>query len=266
MTERTRAPSSRRALALGVAALLAGASAWLLLRSSPEAPVIGVSLDTSLLNRLGITRVVYDLAIARAGGRAVPLRPGPKAPEALVAGLDGLLLTGGGDVDPELYGEPDLTAQLVDRARDDFELALVRAALDRGVPILGICRGLQLLDVAFGGTLRSIRADEALDRVHGLRIDRVGGHEVRLRPGTRLAGILGRERLRVSSFHGQAVAKVGEGLVVAAEAPDGGVEALERPDGPLVLGVQWHPELALFRTLVDAAAARRGGVGARAAR
>jgi len=250
---------------LCAAAVLVALGAWTLTREAarPDLPVIGVSLDTSILNRLGWTSVVYDLAISRAGGYPRSLRPGgTRSAEEVVADLDGLLLTGGGDVDPALYGQPGLPAQLVDRQRDEFELALLRAALARRLPVLGICRGMQLLNVALGGTLRNIRDVAALDDLHGLQVDNVAGHAAGLRPNTRLARIVGKERLRVSSFHGQAADTIGEGLVVAAEAPDGVVEALEQPGEGFVLGVQWHPELAsvgdpaglrLFDALLEAA-------------
>ncbi len=243
----------------------AGLLAWLAAREATrrDAPLVGVSLDTTVLNQLGLTRVVYDLAVARVGGRTQPLRPGEGGPvEEAVARIDALLLTGGGDVDPALYGREGAPAVLVDRERDDYELALLRAALARDLPVLGICRGLQLLNVAQGGTLRNIRDVPELDAVHGIRVDNLAGHEVTVTPGSKLSEVLGRSGLRVSSFHGQAADRIGEGLEVSAVAPDGVVEALERPDRGFVLAVQWHPELesvgdptglALFSELVEAA-------------
>jgi gamma-glutamyl-gamma-aminobutyrate hydrolase PuuD len=165
------------------------------------------------------------------------------APAALADRVDAVVINGGGDVAPERYGAPRHgRTNGVQERRDEFEIELVRAAADRGVPVLGVCRGIQLVNVALGGTLvqhvpeavgREHMCDDALDQ-------RV--HEVVLAPGSRLAALYGRDRLSVNSLHHQAVDRPGRGLRVTASAPDGTVEGIESEDGR-ILGVQWHPEL-----------------------
>jgi putative glutamine amidotransferase len=160
----------------------------------------------------------------------------PPDTAASLDGLQGLLLTGGGDVDPGLYGQPRQTAtQHVDRARDTLELRLLDEVLRRDLPVLAICRGLQMLNVALGGTLKQDIADHRKPGVGEV-------HSVNLVPGTRLADIVGADSCLVNSRHHQAVARVGQGLVVSAEAPDGAVEGLEHPGKRFVVAVQWHPE------------------------
>jgi putative glutamine amidotransferase len=180
--------------------------------------------------------------VARAGG--VPIYADHHAtPGVLAAQVDAVVINGGGDVAPERYGATRHPRTYgVQERRDRFEIELVRAAVDRGVPVLGVCRGIQLVNVALGGTLvqhvpdavgRDHMCDDALDR-------RV--HEVLLAPGSRLAALYGRDRLEVNSLHHQAVDRPGPGLRVTASAPDGTVEGIESEDGR-ILGVQWHPEL-----------------------
>jgi putative glutamine amidotransferase len=157
--------------------------------------------------------------------------------EALaLAGLDGLLLAGGSDIDPALYGaDPDPKTEVPDRGRDRLESALLREALDRDLPVLAICRGLQMLNVVLGGTL----------------VQHIEGHEVPGQPeahaigvarNTRLRSILGVEDYLVNSRHHQCVDRLAEGLVVSATSRDGVIEALELPGKRFVLAVQWHPE------------------------
>ena len=208
-------------------------------------------------------RANYSEAIFGAGGIPVPL-PYSADPERLAAYsvLDGLLLTGGGDVDPAFYGEtvcdPSVT---VDRARDKFELAVCRAFLAVNKPVFGICRGIQLLNVALGGTL--------VQHIGNHRQTEPGAyasHSVTVLPGTRLATLIGPGEHRVNSFHHQATAQPAPGLVVSARAPDGTIEALEASDGRFLIGVQWHPEYdpggstdgrALFAGFIRAALARK---------
>jgi len=223
----------------------------------------------------------YALAITRAGG--VPLlapNVDPELAEAYVEGADALLLTGGVDIDPYLYDtrpHPDLGN--VDRGRDAFELALYRAFRDRSKPVLGICRGIQLVNVAHGGSLHQhvpavAGAEQHIQRdITGAPLQRVT-----LEPGSRLAAAFGAERLHVNSFHHQAVDRVGDGLRVVARSDDGMVEALEADDDGsdgFVVAVQWHPEMcwdthpehhAPFRMVVEACLARRAGSAATSAR
>lgn len=176
-------------------------------------------------------------------------------------GLDGLVLSGGVDLNPKLYGEErHPLADEPSDARDELELGLLREALDRDLPVLAICRGMQLFNVALGGTLE--QHIEACD-VHR-RYDlekRLPVHEVEVEAGTRLAGILGEGKVAVNSRHHQAVARVGEGLRVSARAEDGLVEGIELPGKRFAVGVQWHPE---DQVGTDAVQARLFGEFARA--
>ena len=148
--------------------------------------------------------------------------------------LHGLVLAGGTDVDPALYhAARDTRTQLPDGARDAVELKLLREALDRDLPVLAICRGMQLLNVACGGTL--------VQHIDGHKADARDAHTVTIEPGSRLHGILGSREYLVNSRHHQSVERLGEKLVVSARAP-AIVEAVEMPANTFVLGVQWHPE------------------------
>ena len=178
------------------------------------------------------------------------------------------MVTGGAfDVPPDLYGaeaRPGLGPLKVERTH--FERALLRGALDRGLPILGVCGGMQLINVVYGGTLlQDIGREVSGALVHEQAHDPTApAHPVAVTPGSRLAALSGAERLMVNSTHHQAVDAPGPGLKVSAVAPDGVVEAIEDPARPFVVGVQWHPELldapehrALYQHLVRAAARRR---------
>jgi len=192
----------------------------------------------------------YADELAAAGALPVHVAAGVD-PAALVARVDALVLTGGTDVDPALYGEEPHPTVRVDRARDDRELALLAAALDRELPVLAICRGLQLLNVHLGGTLHQHLA------AHPVGGD--GVHEVRFAAGSVLRGVYG-PRCPGNSLHHQAVATAGAGLACVGHAPDGVVEAVELTGRPVV-GVQWHPEQLtrpdpIFAWLVSAASSR----------
>jgi len=204
----------------------------------------------------------YPALVERAGGIPVLLPPAdPALAPALVSRLDALITTGGPDVDPARYGEPAHPRTGVPQpVRDGWEAALIGAALDAGLPLLGICRGMQLLNVVRGGSLDQHLPDRVGHEGHNPVPGAFPGHPVRALPGTRLAELLGPGELDVPTHHHQAVSRLGEGLRPAAVSPaDGVVEAVEA-DGPgFALAVQWHPEmgddLRVLRALVDAAAA-----------
>ena len=210
-------------------------------------PVIGVTLGDGDEPGIHAVRQDYVRSVEQSG--AVPVVLPPVSPDdvpALLARLDGVLLSGGVDVDPALYGqEPHPRLGRVNRRRDDFELALVREALRRDLPILAICRGHQLLNVATGGTL----VQDIASSVQG-HADHDGkgprwrrSHRVDVTAPSRLREILGQDALSVNSIHHQAVDRVGDDLVVSARCPeDGVVEGLERPASRFVVAVQWHPE------------------------
>lgn len=170
----------------------------------------------------------------------------PELAEAYLAEADGLLLTGGVDVDPNFYGaEPHPLLGLVDLPRDRFELALFGAARAKGVPVLGVCRGHQLINVAAGGTLHQhVPALAGTVQHEQLEIGGTPSHGVTLEPDSALAQAFGAAQVRTNSYHHQAVDKPGQGLRVVGQSVDGIVEALESSEGSFVLGVQWHPEMS----------------------
>ena len=244
---------------------------WIDIRLPADAPRIAFSLDNSLLGRIGITDVTYQRVMAAAGGRLITFRPDaagdpdvdPEAVRSLLEEkeIDGVLLAGGGDVDPKLYGgDPNMT-MLVNRLRDDFEIALIHAARQRGLPILGICRGCQILNVALGGTVRNLRKEEDTKERHLTW----AGHPIELAPDSELADTLGVVRLkRVVSLHGHAVAEPAPGVRIAATGPGNVVEAIEVDTNEgrgWLVGIQWHPELTfdkqvqhkVFKALVERA-------------
>jgi putative glutamine amidotransferase len=231
-------------------------------------PLIGVTTSELRPSAMSTTRrhgepphpemalgMTYLLAIEAAGGMPVVLPPVGDG-EAVLSRLDGICLSGGPDLDPAAYGAPDRHPELgeTEPSLDAFELALARAALATGVPLLGVCRGAQALNVAAGGTLH-----QHLDGHRQAEAGTLTTHDVRVAPGTRLARILTAGPLAVNSFHHQAVDAVGRGLRVVARAADGTVEAIEAAGGAnFTLGVQWHAEtleahLPLFTALVAAA-------------
>ena len=209
----------------------------------------------------------YRSALERAGARIRELTPGDPLPGSL-ADCDGLLLTGGVDVEPALYGEERHPTVETDDTRDSYELALAREALERDLPVLAICRGAQVLNVAAGGTL----IQDIPTSMPGAAEHQIGqpknavAHEVAVESGTCLAQLLERrlDRRRtipVNSRHHQSVKQVAPAFVVSATAPDGVIEAIEKPAAQFCIGVQWHPEnfwqtgefRELFEGLIEAA-------------
>jgi putative glutamine amidotransferase len=243
---------------------------WLDTRLPADAPRIAFSLDNSFLGQIGITDTTYQRVMVAAGGRLITLRPDaagvPVSTEKIEALLeekkiDGVLLTGGGDVDPNLYGGDPNTTMLVHRLRDDFEIALIREARKRGLPMLGICRGCQIINVAMGGTIRNLRKEQEIKRLHLV----LKGHAVDLNPDSKLAETLGVTHMaKVVSLHGNSVRKLAPGVTIAATGPCDIIEAIEADSADKkgwIVGIQWHPELTLdkqvqqkvFKSLVDRA-------------
>jgi putative glutamine amidotransferase len=213
----------------------------------------------------------YEAAVREAGGDVRVIAPQSDPLPGAIDGAAGVVLTGGVDVDPQHFGETAHPTVEIDATRDAYELALARFALDRDLPVLAICRGAQVLNVAAGGSLiqdiPSARPD-ALS--HDVEPKTAVAHEVDVVPGSTLARLLARDldashRAAVNSRHHQAIARVAPGFVVSAVAPDGVIEAVEMPGACFCVAVQWHPENfwqsdrfgGLFRGLVAAAAARR---------
>src|ERR1700761_7684945 len=215
-----------------------------------------------------LSPLTYTRAVERAGGTPVILPPvPPDSVTRLVAGLDGLVLTGGADVNPALYeAEPHEQADVPDRRRDRFELALVRAAIEAGVPVLAIGRGLHVLNVARGGTLIQYLPDSVGHSGHAADTAKMRKHTVTLSPDSTLGQLLGGQAL-VPTLHHQAISQAGDGLVTAAWADDQVIEALELPGHRFTVGIQWHPEesdaLRVFEALVAAANANAAAVAAK---
>jgi putative glutamine amidotransferase len=189
----------------------------------------------------------YTTAVQAAGAIALLLPPDDdvaEAPDELLDKVDGLMLAGGADVDPASYGaRPHPETRGPWPERDRFELGLVHRALERGMPVLGICRGMELLNVAAGGTLEQHLPDVVGHSDHRHTPGTFGDHEVRLEPGSLAARASGSERLTVKSHHHQGLAELGEGVVATGWAePDEVVEAIELPEHRYALGVLWHPE------------------------
>lgn len=227
-------------------------------------PRIGI---TGSRRRGRIMTFLNRVAVRRAGGSAVVLRPGDEVP---IDHLDGLVIGGGDDIDASLYeGEIALDVRL-DPERDRLELLALEVARRRGIPVLGICRGSQLMNVFYGGSLHAEVRTVFRDARHIRTV--LPKKRVRTEPGTRLAAILGSDECHVNSLHHQAVDRLGQGFVAAAEDEHGMIQAIEAeaPQAGFLIGVQWHPEFLfwqarqqrLFRELVTAAwSAKMAGGG-----
>lgn len=222
--------------------------------SDPRSPLIGLTCflitpsRSRYRSRLAQNRS-YVRAVADAGGAPIliPHLSNKDLLRRIYESLDGLLLPGGEDVDPALYGEAaHQKLGEVDRERDETELTLTRWALAEGLPLLAICRGIQVLNVAMGGSLYQDIASQVPGAQRHERIPRACrdhlSHTMSVEAGTRLASIVGTGPLGVNSFHHQALKEVAPGLVINGRAPDGIVEAVDAVNHPFALGLQWHPE------------------------
>jgi len=206
----------------------------------------------------------YIDAVRRAGGVPLLIAPGESRVEAILDVIDALVLSGGGDIDPSRYdGKRHDTNYSIDQERDTLELELARRVIDSRIPTLGICRGAQILNVVQGGKLIEHIPDEVGDKVlHRAPPREPVMHSVKLKTGSRLAKILGRDQFDATSWHHQALRGAAAGFDAVAHAPDGTIEAIEMPSHPWMIAVQWHPELSaasdplqqkLFDALVEAA-------------
>jgi putative glutamine amidotransferase len=242
---------------------------------SQAQPLIGISVYRTELkapphNVFNVLHPFYVQSTLAGGGAPVqiPLGLDEGSLRVIFERLDGLILSGGGDVDPALYGEQLDGSRGVDRQRDDMEMALARWALKEGKPLLAICRGIQVLNVALGGTLYQDLAAHKPDSIRHNYFDSAGferdylAHKVNFAPGSRLARLLGASSLPVNSLHHQGLKSLAAELTPVGHAPDGLVEAVEIADHPFAIGVQWHPEALapqdpvmrrLFEGLADAA-------------
>jgi len=230
----------------------------------PSRPRIGLTTTSPQSDKFAN----YRRAVEKAGGEVVALDPKKIAAADALRGLDALILTGGGDVDPALYHQQrvdEVKVADIDARRDEFEIALVRATRSSDLPILGICRGVQVMNVALDGELIQHVPAEVGDEVRHTDDE---PHPVDVDASSKLARILGATRITPASSHHQALSetKLGAGLRVVARAPDGIIEAVEDPSHPWRIGVQWHPERSkveldrqqrLFDDLVRAAQARK---------
>ena len=236
-------------------------------------PVIGISLDTQTpgqQQRVYELPATYALAVEKAGGLPMLLHhtTDPDLREAYINTIDGLLIPGGADLDPALYGQsPHSRTRLVDSLRQDFDLVMLALAAQRNIPALGICFGCQAMNVQRGGSLHQYIPDVSRPMIlaHAANpnntADKNAWHTVAIAPQSRLHVILNRDEVQVNSRHRQAIDRLGTGLSASAMSPDGLVEAIEDDSLKFWLGVQWHPEALadpphpeLFRAFVDVAA------------
>jgi putative glutamine amidotransferase len=229
-------------------------------------PIIGIGTDLQSppgKRERAFIYLTYIEALRRAGAIPVLVPPQPENAVELVRELDGVLLAGGDDCDPAMYGEErHPTVEPMDPRRQSNDVSLAKAAHERGIPTLGICLGMQVMNVAAGGSLvQDIDSQLETEIEHASEPENRARHDVLIEQGTKLAKIVGERELNVNSSHHQAIRRVGDGLRVTAHAPDGIIEGLEDPRHPFYIGVQWHPEdmggepsaSTLFGAFVDAA-------------
>lgn len=231
------------------------------MKSKP--PLIGITTAGQLDTRLFCIRGDYVEAVRLAGGLPILLPPGEPDPGLILERVDGLIFSGGGDIDPAAYnGSPHPTVYNVDEQRDRFELSLAKIALNTDTPILGICRGLEILVVATGGKLVAHVPDEFGSAIaHRTHQSRHCEHSVQICPKSRLATLIKAPEPQIVSWHHQAVRTVPPGWRIAARASDGVIEAVEHETHPWAIALQWHPELApndpcqqrIFQSLVETA-------------
>lgn len=234
--------------------------------SRNNTPLIGITPDTAAsrpavsgnqAEPLLVLQERYARAILEAGGipLILPILPSQTAIRELLDRLDGVLLSGGNfDIHPRLYGEePTEALGQVKEERTQFELGLISLALEREMPLLGVCGGAQAINVVLGGSLYQDIASQlpgAGEHQQGALKDR-GGHKIKIHGGTKLKKILGRDTLEVNTTHHQSVKKLGRGLTVNATAEDGVIEGIESSEHTFVLGVQWHPEFLIGRNVLQ---------------
>lgn len=222
-------------------------------------PVIGITAVASFDEKMHSQRVTYAQAVWAAGGEAIllPCNPDKSNCRQIISMLDGLLAPGGNDLDPELFGEEKIEeCGTFSRYEDEYDMELIKEAVKQGKPVLGICRGMQVINVLYGGTLyQDISTQYSKEIVH-IRVvpEEENFHTVNIEKNSYLAKVLGEtEAVRVNTSHHQAVKDLAERFVVTAKAPDGVIEAMENKDAS-VLCVQWHPErlqdMEIYRKLI----------------
>jgi putative glutamine amidotransferase len=231
-------------------------------------PLIGITTYAEPLATWGhwtlpaaLIPLAYVRSVEQAGGRPLLVPPSENGVAETLDVLDGLVFSGGSDIDPDTYGaDPHPETSHLRPERDEAELALLQAALARDMPVLAICRGSQLLNVARGGDLVQHLPEVVGDDKHKVVPGLFATHDVAVEPGSRLGSLIG-SAARVESHHHQGIGRVGEGLDVVAYADDGTAEAVEDRDRRFTVGVLWHPEegqdLRLFEALVEQASAYR---------
>ncbi len=234
---------------------------------SSRPPIIGITTYGRQESGQFCLMGTHVEAVRIAGGVPILLPPGEENLSTVLNLVEGLIFSGGGDIDPVTYGGlPHSTVYLVDQERDAFDLALAQLALQREIPVLGICRGLEVLIVASGGSLITHVPDEfGLDIAHRADLRQPIEHSVQIKSSSRLAKILRTTEATVVSWHHQAVRTVAPEWQIAAYAPDGVIEALEHKHHPWAIALQWHPELSLnhppqqqiFQSLIQAARTRQ---------